>query len=307
MAHRGLNNLSVQTLSNATYAEELEIVDAAMDLINRYGLTFLTGYELGFADDMILAGDLARVDRALQEIEDLDLAGSLEGTADGARAELAVFRGDLPSAQAEVETMALAFADIQRADERSYLTVVEALVSWLAGDFATATEAICSAAEVLSSDMIPLRYATFIVGPSGDPTLVAKVEKQLSRTNPIVRPKRWFVALTAHLSATKNALSGHWEQARDGYLHVQRLIGELGFPLYGAIIGLEFDGYLGTRFAEAAAAGAGAEAYLTDLGVAEFVRQYRIHFAGTPAPAVGERAQAAVSVAPAEANVEAAT
>ena len=35
-------------------------MDAALDLINRYGLTFLTGYEVGFADDMILAGDFAR-------------------------------------------------------------------------------------------------------------------------------------------------------------------------------------------------------------------------------------------------------
>ena len=153
--------------------------------------------------------------------------------------------------------------------------------------------------------MIPLRYATLIVGPSGDPQLLAKVEKQLDQTDPVVRPKRWFVALSAHLAATRNAMNGHWEQARDGYLHAQRLIEELGFPVFRAVIGLEFEGYLGARFAEAAAAGAEAEALFAERAAAEFVRQYRLHFAGTPAPAVGERAKAAVPVTPTDSSVEA--
>ena len=125
------------------------------------------------------------------------------------------------------------------------LTLVDSLASWLAGDFAAATDGISSAAAVLRGDMIPLRYATLIVGPSGDPQLLAKVEGQLDQTDPVVRPKRWFVALSAHLAATRNAMNGHWEQARDGYLHAQRLIEELGFPVFRAVIGLEFEGYLG--------------------------------------------------------------
>ena len=303
VAHRGLNNLSVQILANATYAEELDVVDAAVDLINRYGLTFLTGYEVSFSEDMILAGDWTRADRALREIEDLDLAGALEATAHAASAQLAVFRGDLATARAEAAATLVALGDIQRTDERATFSVVDALASWLAGDLAVATETLCSAAEVLHGDMIPLRYATIVVGGSGDPALLALVEEQFSRTDPIVRPKRWFVALSAHVAATRAAMNGHWEQARDAYLHTQRLVEELGFTVMRAVIGLEFEGYLGARFAEAAAAGAEAEALFTELGGAEFVRQYRIHFAGTPAPAVGERATAAAKVA--EAGVEA--
>jgi class 3 adenylate cyclase len=304
VAHRGLNNLSVQVLPNATYGEELEIVDAAIDLINRYGLTFMTGYDVAFCDDMILAGDWERSDRALREVEELDLAGSLEATAHGARSLLASFKGDLQTARAEAEATSAALGDIQRADERANLGIVSALASWVAGDFGDATHLICSAAVALHGDMIPLRYGTLIVGSSGDPQLLAQIEEQLADTDPTIKPKRWFGVLSAHTEAVRNAMHGRWEQARDGYLHTQRLVGDLGFLVYQAIIGLEFEGYLGARFAEAASAGAEAEAYLTELGAGEFVRQYRVHFAGTPAPAVGERAAAGEAAATEPASVE---
>jgi hypothetical protein len=256
----------------------------------------MTGYEVGFADDAVLAGDAERIDRALTELADRELVGSLDAAVHAARAMLAVFRGNVEEAAAETEASGQAFGDIQREDERTFYDIVAGLTNWLRGDFGMAAEQLIGAVAALPGDVVPLRYATLAVGSSGDPSLLAHLEEHIAAIDPQARSKRWHVALRGHTAASRAAMTGHWDQARDAYLHAQRMVAELGFTVMGAIIGLEFEGYLGARFAEAATAGADAEAHLTELGSGEFVRLYRIHFAGTPAPAVGERVAAGAAV-----------
>ena len=58
----------------------------------------------------------------------------------------------------------------------------------------------------------------------------------------------------------------------------------LGHRFYRALLGLQFDAYLGQRFEDARQAGADAEAFFATVGAASFVDRYRAAFRGTPAP-----------------------
>ena len=276
---RARNNL-LSVLSGEITLEELaRLCSEGADIARRAGdAHYLSQLLLSLADADQEAGAWSDADALLAEVGGMDLDSFRMTWYLLDAGFLHAFRGERAEAE---ETLARTEELVRGIDtfHAASKAAGDALTQIGMGEMVRAAEIAMPAALADNPDYRPPIVAATAIGavePARAGELVVAVDAR-PQTRIIAAARDQIVALMA-------AAEGRWDDARAAYHNALDGYDALGHRFYRALVGLQFDAYLGQRFEDARQAGMDAETFFAGLAAAGFVDRYRAAFRGTPAP-----------------------
>jgi class 3 adenylate cyclase/tetratricopeptide (TPR) repeat protein len=263
---RALNNLSAGLFSEDPRAS-YEIGRAGVELARRLGdrgwlLSFLQGAVTGGT----FLGEWAEADRALAEVEGVDLPPSFAVAFRSAAAGLQALRGDITAADASVTANATTrLGDGGDPRNRWWQRLDEAFVHAMAGRLEAAYEAgMDTALHGVADPVAPAaEWATRVALWLAD---AARARAALDAHLSLPDRGRFIATMRQSLRAGVVALEGDRDAAVAGYRESIRTLRDMDLPFNIGLTLLEFGTLVGPDEPEAAAAAAEAREIWTRLG-----------------------------------------
>jgi class 3 adenylate cyclase/tetratricopeptide (TPR) repeat protein len=283
---RARNNLASGLVEVRSVTELIAILDGGADTARRLGMAGWLAQFLMFGGGLkFSAGDWAGVELAGGEMGHMTLSPVHEWGMHTLYALPAAYRGDEVTARRALAETDRLQSQFDTAPQLQNSANLDAEVLFALQDYLQALPLAIQAWDYFPAYGDPLLTAVNIAAVLGD----GRTLDQLHARRDEPETSAATDAALANLDAARAALGERWDEARLHYLRAIERVDELGWRDRAARIGLEFDAYLGSRFADARAAGERADAFYASVGAESFPARYRAAFQGTPAPPAGGR------------------
>jgi tetratricopeptide (TPR) repeat protein len=286
-ALRARNNL-ISSLSDSPMRDLLVLFDESVDLARRYGLVgWLAQHLFNRAGLLLIMGDWPAARRDVDELGELAQSEMQRAVAASFRAQVDALEGDLDGARTELAESARLVALIDTAPQVTAITGADGLTYLLMGDPATARKLV-SAVSGGGNDGFLQQTVARASAWLGDASAVAA-----AATAQADRPSHERTQpMSDEMQALVASVSGRWDEARVAFNSAVEAFRSRDEHLDAAITQLMEGLFLGSRFAEAEAAGTEAEGWFSERGASGAVELMRAAFRGTPAPAATGSARA---------------
>jgi len=276
---RARNNLLSIQAGELPLDEQARHLAESADIARRGGDSHsLAQALLGLVDTATEAESWSDADAALAELASMELDSFRMTWYLGSTGVLHAFRGERTEAErnlAQLEERVRGVDTFWASNAAAGLALI--LIGM--GDMVRAGEMAIGAALADNPDYPPLLIAANAIGalePARARELSAAVGAR-PQTLAVIAAREQIVALMAVAEA-------RWDDARAAYRSALEHYDALGMGFWKALVGLQFDAYLGQRFEDARQGGVDAEALFAANGAAGFVDRFREAFKGTPAP-----------------------
>jgi hypothetical protein len=209
--------------------------------------------------------------------------------------EMLALRGDPAASRAAMNEVDTYMRTVDTAPQVTSVDIEVTRSLLILGDAAGALRRVRASPWGGSNDVLLGSMGGFAAAALGDGVSVEEMAAKAKASLSLALPR----AVAHQLAAAGSAAGGLWDEAHVAYGQAIAGFRALELHLDTALLSLEYAAYLGTRFEEARAAGAEAEAWFAERGGQGVVERYRAAFKGTPAPPAsrtGVGAKAAVPV-----------
>jgi class 3 adenylate cyclase/tetratricopeptide (TPR) repeat protein len=241
---------------------------------------------------LIQLGDWTAAEADLTEFAEL---GGFRGYVLTLQGEMLALRGDPAASRAAMNEVDTYMRTVDTAPQVTSVDIEVTRSLLILGDAAGALRRVRASPWGGSNDVLLGSMGGFAAAALGDGVSVEEMAAKAKASLSLALPR----AVAHQLAAAGSAAGGLWDEAHVAYGQAIAGFRALELHLDTALLSLEYAAYLGTRFEEARAAGAEAEAWFAERGGQGVVERYRAAFKGTPAPPAsrtGVGAKAAVPV-----------